>query len=74
MTTSQKNQMLKRNTLLWVVAMVLPGILYIALASTKFPWPVIIPFLLLGAMLASNNMLTKAMGTPTDAPSGAEHP
>jgi hypothetical protein len=66
--------MLKWNTLLWVAAMVLPGVFHIALASTKFPWPITIPCLLLGCLLASNNMLTKAMGPPTDEPAGAKHP
>lgn len=74
MTTSQKNQMLKWNTLLWVMAMVLPGIFHIAFASTKFPWPVIIPCLLLGALLASNNMLARAIGTPSDSPEGTQNP
>jgi hypothetical protein len=68
MTTAEKNHMLKRNTLLWVLAMVLPAVFHLALGSTRFPWPVILPFLLLGALLASNQMLTKAIGTPTDAP------
>lgn len=74
MTTSQKNQMLKWNSLLWVAAMILPGILHIAFASTRFPWPIIVPCLLLGPLLASNNMLAKAIGNPTDAPSAIENP
>jgi fatty acid desaturase len=68
MTKSEKKQMLKWNSILWVVAMVLPGIFQVAFASTKFPWPVIIPFLLFGFLLASNSMLAKAIGEPTDDP------
>ena len=58
--------MLRTNSLLWLAAMVLPGVFHIALASTRFPWPVIMPFLLFGAMLASNQMLARAIGKPTD--------
>jgi fatty acid desaturase len=68
MTTAEKKNMLKSNTILWVLAMVLPAVFHLAFASTKFPWPLIIPFLLLGALLASNQMLSKAIGHPTDAP------
>ena len=68
MTKSEKNQMLKWNTILWLVAMVLPAVFQTAFASTRFPWPIIIPFMLLGCLLASNSMLTKAIGKPTDDP------
>jgi hypothetical protein len=73
MTTAEKKHMLKWNTLLWVLAMVLPAVFHLAFASTKFPWPIIIPCLLLGALLASNNMLIRAIGTPTDAPEAAKN-
>ena len=66
MTKSEKNKLLTKNTILWITAMVLPGVLHFALASTKFPWPVILPLLLFGAMLASNSMLAKAIGDTTD--------
>jgi hypothetical protein len=68
MTKSEKKHMLKWNSLLWLTAMVLPGFFHIAFASTKFPWPVVLPFLLLGPLLASNSMLSKAIGEPTDDP------
>ena len=68
MTKSEKKQLLKWNTILWLAAMVLPGVCQIAFASTKFPWPVIIPLLLFGCLLASNSLLTKAIGEPTDDP------
>jgi hypothetical protein len=48
--------------------MVLPGVFHIAFASTRFPWPVLMPFLLLGALLASNQMLARAMGKPAGDP------
>lgn len=60
MTTTNKNKLLKWNTLLWLVAMVLPAVFSIALASTKFPWPVLVPFLLLGPVLAPNRMISQA--------------
>jgi len=66
MTKSEKSKLLTTNTILWLAAMALPVALHFALASTKFPWPIIIPLLLLGAMLASNSMLAKAIGNTTD--------
>ena len=66
MTTSEKKKLVTSNTLLWLMAMVLPGALHLALGSTRFPWQVVVPLLLLGAMLASNSMLTKAIGKTTD--------
>lgn len=66
MKNAEKKNLLKWNSLLWLMAMVLPAIFSIALASTKFPWPMILPFLLLGPMLASNKMLAQAIGEPTD--------
>jgi len=65
MTTSEKKSMLKWNTLLWLAAMALPVLLSFALGSTKFPWQVVVPFLLFGPMLASNKMLNQAIGEPT---------
>lgn len=66
MTQSDKKKLLINNTILWLAAMVLPVILHFALATTKFPWPVILPLLLFGAMLASNNLLVKAIGDTTE--------
>ncbi|HEY1172257.1 MAG TPA: hypothetical protein VGH19_12860 [Verrucomicrobiae bacterium] len=68
MTTAEKKSMLKWNTLLWLAAMVIPGILSISLASTKFPWQILIPLFLFGPLLASNNMLSKAIGETKDSP------
>ncbi|WP_395749835.1 hypothetical protein [Prosthecobacter sp.] len=66
MTTSQKSKLVKTNTMLWMAAIGLPAVLHFACASSKFPWPVILPLLLVGPMLASNRMLTKAIGDTTD--------
>jgi hypothetical protein len=68
MTKSEKSKMLMWNTILWLVAMVLPGFFHIAFASTKFPWPVILPFALFGCLLASNKMLSRAIGEPANDP------
>ena len=68
MTTSEKKSMLKWNTLLWLAAMALPVLISFALASTKFPWQVILPLLLFGPMLASNKMLNHAIGETADQP------
>ncbi len=62
MKTNDKKNFLKWNTLLWLAAMVMPAFFSIAFASTKFPWPMIFPLLLLGPMFGSNKMLTQAIG------------
>jgi hypothetical protein len=64
----EKNKLLRWNTILWLMAMVLPAVFSIAFASTKFPWPIILPLLLLGPMLLSNKMLAEAVGESTVAP------
>jgi fatty acid desaturase len=68
MNNSDKKNLLKWNTILWLAAMVLPAFFSIAFASSKFPWPMVLPFLLTGPMLASNRMLTQAIGQSNDAP------
>ncbi len=60
--------MLTANACLWVAAIVLPLILHFGLASTKFPWPILIPLLLVWPALHSNQLLSKAIGEPTDDP------
>lgn len=62
MTSTDMKYLLKWNTLLWLAAMALPAFLSISLASTKFPWPVVLPLLLVGPMLASNRMISLAAG------------
>ncbi len=66
MTKSEKSRLLKLNTVCWLTALVVPMVLHYGLSSTKFPWPVILPALLLGPMLASNNLLSKASGDAAD--------
>lgn len=68
MKNTQKKNLLKWNTILWLAAMALPAFFSIALASTKFPWQMILPLLLIGPMLVSNKMLIQAIGESTDAP------
>ena len=72
MTTAEKNSLLKWNTILWIAAMALPALFSLAFSSSKFPWQVIVPFLLFGCLLASNKMLARAIcETTSDAPSKA---
>lgn len=66
MASVDKKNLLKWNSILWVAAMVLPAGLSMAFASTKFPWQVILPLLLIGPMLGSNKMLVQAMGQSED--------
>jgi len=68
MKNVEKKNLLKWNTILWLVAMALPAFFSIAFASAKFPWPMILPLLLIGPMLVSNKMLSQAIGDPMDAP------
>ena len=68
MTTTEKNKLLKWNTILWLLAMVLPAVFSLAFAGTKFPWQVVVPLLLVGALLASNRMLARAIDQTTDTP------
>ena len=68
MKNSEKRNLLKWNTALWLVAMALPAFFSIAFASAKFPWPMILPLLLIGPMLVSNKMLSQAIGGSVDAP------
>ncbi len=66
MTKSEKQKALGTNSLLWLTAIVLPTVLHFGFASTLFPWPLVLPFLLLGPMLVSNQMLSKAIGKTDD--------
>ena len=66
MTTTEKKNLLKWNTILWLVAMLLPAGFSFAFASTKFPWQILVPFSLFGCLLASNKMLAQAIGQTTD--------
>ena len=68
MNSAEKKNLLKWNTILWLAAMVMPAFFSIAFASTKFPWPIVLPLLLFGPMLASNKMLIQAIGATAEAP------
>lgn len=68
MKSTEKKNLLKWNTILWLAAMGLPALFSIAFASTKFPWQIVLPLLLIGPMLASNKMLTQAIGDSAEAP------
>jgi hypothetical protein len=59
-----KKKRLMWNSIMWLTAMVLPGGLSLAFASTKFPWQVIVPCLLLGPLLLSNSLIAQAIGDP----------
>jgi hypothetical protein len=65
MTKSEKSRLLRLNTIYWLAAIVVPVVLHFGLSSTKFPWPVILPLLLVGPMLASNSLVSKASGAAT---------
>ena len=67
MKTTDKNHLLKWNTILWLAAMALPAFFSVTLASTKFPWPMIVPLLLIGPMLYSNKVLSSASAGSTAA-------
>ena len=67
MTKAEKNRLLLWNSIIWIAAMVLPFVLNLTLGSTKFPWPILLPLLLIGFMLYSNNVLSKVIGEPTDS-------
>ena len=66
MKNVEKHTLLKWNTILWLAAMTLPAFFSIALADTKFPWPMVVPLLLIGPMLVSNKMLIRAIGVSTE--------
>ena len=70
MKNTDKKNLLRWNTILWLAAMALPACFNIAFASTKFPWPMIFPLLLIGPMLVSNKMLTQASGAANNAAEG----
>lgn len=71
MTKSEKKRTLTANACLWLAAIALPVIFYFGLSGTKFPWPILIPLLLLWPAVVSNQMLSKAIGEPVDDPADA---
>jgi hypothetical protein len=67
MTRAEKNPLLIWNSVIWISAMVLPFFLNLTLGSTQFPWPILLPLLLIGFLLYSNNVLSKVIGEPIDS-------
>ena len=67
MTKAEKNRLLFWNSIIWIVAMVLPFFLNLTLGSTKFPWQILLPLLLIGFLLYSNSVLSKVIGEPSDS-------
>jgi hypothetical protein len=65
-SNSERKNLLKWNTILWLLAMALPAFFSIAFSNAKFPWPMILPLLLMGPMLASNKMISQAIGDSLD--------
>jgi len=53
--------------MIWIAAMALPFFFNLTLGSTKFPWPILLPFLFLGFLLYSNNVLSRVIGQPSDS-------
>ena len=68
MTKAEKKKTLTANAYLWLAAIALPVICHFGFASTKFPWPIIIPLLLIWPAMFSNQLLSKAIGAPSDDP------
>lgn len=68
MTRTEKKRTLTANACLWVAAIVVPVICHFGFAGTKFPWPILIPMLLIWPAVASQQMLSKAIGEPVDDP------
>jgi hypothetical protein len=60
MVNAAKNRRLLLNSSLWILAMALPAFFYVALATAKFPWPIVMPLLLIGPMLISNKFVAEA--------------
>ncbi len=67
MTKAEKNRLLFWNSIIWLTAMALPFFLNLTLGSTNFAWPILLPLLLVGFLLYSNNVLSKVIGEPTDS-------
>ena len=71
MTEKQKKKMIWANTIYWLAAMVMPGVMHLimeafASENARFPWPILIPFLYFGLLLSSNKLLTTAIGETTE--------
>jgi hypothetical protein len=75
LTESDKKKTIKKNTVLWIGAMILAPLfhlMFLILASgpVKFPWPILMPMLMIGFLLASNKLLTDAIGETSEDATG----
>ncbi len=57
--------LIKQNTILWLAAMILAPLFHLGFAAfasgpVKFPWPIIMPMLMVGLLIGSNNLIAKA--------------
>ncbi len=68
MTKAEKKKTLTSNACLWVAAILLPVICHFGFAATKFPWPILIPLLLIWPAVLSNQMLSRAICEPAADP------
>ena len=71
MTQVQKKKLIRTNTIYWVIAMALPGVFHLGFNAftsegARFPWFILMPLMLVGLAVASNKMLSDAIGKPTD--------
>lgn len=77
MNQSDLKKLVKANTMYWLTAMVVPAIFdlgFKAFASgpVKFPWIIMIPFLYIGLLLASNKLITAAHAPGVDPPAESD--
>ena len=66
MTESEKKKLIKQNTILWIAAMIVTPLFWFcfqfASKPVKFPWPIIVPLMMVGLLNGSNAIVKKAIG------------
>ncbi|NNE93750.1 MAG: hypothetical protein HKN23_19035 [Verrucomicrobiales bacterium] len=72
METAKRRNRTKINTIYWITAMAVPIILDLGLEAfssegARFPWVILIPFLFVGLLIASNKLITEASGDENDS-------
>lgn len=65
-SSTDPKKVLQHNTAYWMAAILAPVILHFGLKDTSFPWPVVLPLLLVGLMVASNRLLSAALKSGKD--------
>lgn len=65
-STNNSKKPIQMNTAYWMAAILTPVILHFGLKETSFPWPVVLPLLLVGLMVASNRLLSAALKSRND--------